>query len=52
VIGRFGIPDMFGPQVRGEFQEYLKEFNINHRVSTPHYAQFNGAVEAAVLLNV
>jgi transposase InsO family protein len=52
VIGRFGIPDTVctdgGPQFRWEFQEFLKEFNINHRVSSPHYAQSNGAVEAAV----
>jgi transposase InsO family protein len=52
VIGRFGIPDTVctngGPQSRWEFQEFLKEFNINHRVSSPHYAQSNGAVEAAV----
>jgi hypothetical protein len=52
VIGRFGIPDTVctdgGPQFRWEFQEFLKEFNINYRVSSPHYAQSNGAVEAAV----
>jgi hypothetical protein len=52
VIGRFGIPDTVctdgGPQFKWEFQEFLKEFNINHRVSSPHYAQSNKAVEAAV----
>lgn len=52
VFSRFGICDTLrsdnGPQFKGKFQEFAKEFNFIHETSSPYYSQSNGAVEAAV----
>ncbi len=48
-----GLPRVFlsdggSAFVSQEFQTFLRECNVQHRVSTPQYAQSNGAAERAV----
>lgn len=53
VMARHGIPEIFysdnGPQFRSrEFKEFGKQWNFQHRTSSPTYAQSNGLVERNV----
>ncbi len=50
---RTGIPEIIwsdgGPQFTSNmFQEFAKQWGFSHKVSTPHYPQSNGKVEATV----
>ena len=49
----YGAPEVFssdgGTQFTSvEFQTFLNDWNIKHRISAPHYPQSNGRAEAAV----
>ena len=49
----YGAPEVLssdgGPQFKSEeFAVFLKDWNIQHRMSSAHYAQSNGRAEAAV----
>lgn len=53
LFSSYGAPEVFssdgGSQFTSEaFQSFLKDWNIRHRVSAPHYPQSNGRAEAAV----
>lgn len=49
----FGIPDQLnsdgGPQFTSqEFQIFMNQWNIKHRISSPHFARSNGLAERYV----
>ena len=53
LFSSYGAPETFssdgGPQFTShEFQEFLKDWSIKHRLSSARYAQSNGRAEAAV----
>jgi hypothetical protein len=52
-FARYGAPERLrtdgGPQFSsGRFSDLMKEFDISHRVSSPHHARSNGHAEAGV----
>ena len=51
-FARFGVPEVIitdnGPQFLNEFDEFTREYDIEHRTSSPYYPQSNGMAEKAV----
>ena len=53
ILGQTAVPDILwtdrGPQfTSGVFQNFLHQWGVQHRRSTPHYPQRNGKAEATV----
>lgn len=52
IFARYGIPDEVrsdnGPQFRGEFGKFAKNYGFKHVTSSPYYPQSNGQAENAV----
>ena len=53
VFAKFGVPDVIvsdgGPQyISAEFKDFMKHWQIKHRVSSPRNPQSNGMAECCV----